>query len=290
MSPSLSPAALVTDSTASLPPPLLDYWGIRVVPVTVIIGDDAYEEGVTVTPAEVGAALRAGTPVSTSRPSPARFLQEYREAASAGAERILSVHLSADLSGTYDSAVLAAADAPVPVDVVDSSSVSMGLGYGVVSAARALARGESVAAAAAAAVKTCAETRVLFYVDSLEFLRRGGRIGAAQRWIGSALAMKPILHLAKGRVQPLEKVRTAGRAIARLEELAEESAGDRPCGVAVMHLDAATRADELADRLRQRLPEAQVMVGEVGAVIGSHTGPGMLAVIVSPVRTPGRTE
>lgn len=278
--------ALVTDSTANLPQPLIDYWGVRVVPVTVIVGDRAFEEGVSITSAAVGGALRSGTPVSTSRPSPARFLRTYQEAAEQGAENILSIHLSADLSGTYDSALTAAADSPIPVTVVDSLSVSMGLGYGVVSAGRALARGESVKEAADAALATCAESRVLFYVDSLEFLRRGGRIGAAQRWIGSALAMKPILHLAKGRVQPLEKVRTAGKAIARLEELAVESAGERPCGVAVMHLDAAPRAQELAQRLMARLPEAQVMVGEVGAVIGSHTGPGMLAAIVSPVRAP----
>ncbi len=278
--------ALVTDSTANLPQPLVDFWGVRVVPVTVIVGDRAFEEGVSITSSAIGGALRSGTPVSTSRPSPARFLRTYQEAADQGAENILSIHLSADLSGTYDSALTAAADSPIPVTVVDSLSVSMGLGYGVVSAGRTLAAGSSVKEAADAAVTTCAETRVLFYVDSLEFLRRGGRIGAAQRWIGSALAMKPILHLAKGRVQPLEKVRTAGKAIARLEDLAVESAGDRPCGVAVMHLDAASRAQELAQRLMDRLPEAQVMVGEVGAVIGSHTGPGMLAAIVSPVRAP----
>lgn len=278
--------ALITDSTANLPEPLVSYWNIGIVPVQVIVGDRAFEETVTITSAAVAGALRSGTPVSTSRPSPVRFARAYEEAAERGAERILSAHLSSDLSGTYDAALLAAADSPVPVTVVDSRSVSMGLGYGVISAARALANGESVNRAAEALVETCTQSRVLFYVDSLEYLRRGGRIGSAQRLIGSALAMKPILHLAKGRVQPLEKVRTAGRALARLEDLAVESAQDRPAGIAVMHLDAADRARDLADRLRRRLPDAQVITGEVGAVIGSHVGPGMVAVVVSPVRAP----
>lgn len=286
MSPPETSTALVTDSTANLPAPLIDYWGIRVVPVQVIVGDRAGEEGVDVSTAEVADALRAGVPVSTSRPSPARFAQMYAAAAESGADSIVSAHLSADLSGTYDAALLAAADAPIPVTVVDSRSVSMGLGYGVIAAARVLAQGAGPAQAADAVVATSAASRVLFYVDSLDFLRKGGRIGAAQRLVGSALAVKPILHLAKGRVQPLEKVRTAARAMNRLEELAVESAGDAAVGVSVMHLDASNRAADLADRLKARLPEAEVLQGDVGAVIGSHVGPGMVAVIVSPVPVP----
>ncbi|MFN8125598.1 MAG: DegV family protein [Candidatus Nanopelagicales bacterium] len=278
--------ALVTDSTANLPTSMIDFWGLRVVPVQVIIGDRAGEEGVDVTTADVAAALRSGVPVSTSRPSPARFAQVYADAAAAGAEHIVSAHLSADLSGTYDAALLAAADSSVPVTVVDSRSVSMGLGYGVIAGARVLARDATPAQAAEAIVATSAVSRVLFYVDSLEFLRRGGRIGAAQRLVGSALAVKPILHLAKGRVQPLEKVRTAARAMSRLEDLAVESAGDVPVGIAVMHLDAERRAADVADHLRARLPDADVLQGDVGAVIGSHVGPGMVAVIVSPVPEP----
>ncbi len=281
-----SSVALITDSTANLPVPFLEYWNIGVVPVQVIVGDRAFEETVNITSAAVAGALRSGTPVSTSRPSPARFARAYQDAAEGGAERIVSAHLSSDLSGTYDAALLAAADSPIPVTVVDSRSVSMGLGYGVISAARGLANGDSVAQSVDALLETCRQTRVLFYVDSLEYLRRGGRIGSAQRLIGSALAMKPILHLAKGRVQPLEKVRTAGRALARLEDLAVETAEDRSAGIAVMHLDATERARDLVERLRRRLPDAQVISGEVGAVIGSHVGPGMVAVVVSPVRAP----
>ncbi len=128
-----------------------------------------------------------------------------------------------------------------------------------------------------------AASAALFYVDSLEPLRRGGRIGTAAALIGSALSVKPLLHLVDGRVEPREKVRTTSRAIARLEELAVGLAGSRPVDLAVHHLGAEDRADALAARLRARVPGlGQLVVGEVGAVVGTHVGPGMLAVVVAP--------
>jgi len=162
----------------------------------------------------------------------------------------------------------------------------MGLGFACVAAARVAARGADASAVAAALKSAAASASVLFYVDSLEYLRRGGRIGSAERWIGQALAVKPILHVAAGRVQPLEKVRTKSRALTRLADIVAERADDVACNIAVMHLDAAGRADELAGKLRRRLPDADVIIGEVGAVIASHVGPGMVAVVVSPVPPP----
>ena len=121
-----------------------------------------------------------------------------------------------------------------------------------------------------------------FYVDTLDYLRRGGRIGAAQALFGSALAVKPLLQLEGGRIEPLEKVRTASKAIARLEEIAADRAGGAPVDIAVHHLAAPDRASALADRLRNRVPGlADLHVSEVGAVIGAHTGPGLLGVVVS---------
>ena len=126
---------------------------------------------------------------------------------------------------------------------------------------------------------------IWLYVDTLEYLRRGGRIGAAAAMLGSALAVKPLLNLVDGRLEPLERVRTSTRALARLEELAVREAADRDVDVAVQHLAAAERAREVADRLRARLPRARdVYVGEVGAVVGAHVGPGMLGVVVAPAR------
>jgi DegV family protein with EDD domain len=231
----------------------------------------------------VAQALRSWTPVSTSRPGPFAFLSAYEQAAEEGADGIVSIHLSADMSGTYESAVLAAKDAPVPVRVVDSRSLGMGIGYAVVTAAQLAALGVGLDEVAAAAEKRAAASKTVFYVDTLEYLRRGGRIGAAAAFLGSALAVKPLLHLVDGHIEPLEKVRTAARAIARLEEVAVGHAGDAEVDVAVHHLANRERADVLAARLRDRLPRVgQLHVSEVGAVVGAHVGPGMLAVVVAP--------
>jgi DegV family protein with EDD domain len=272
------PFAIVTDSTAYLPAEAVARHGITVVPLSVVIGDQVYDEG-----ADVASALLRRRAVSTSRPSPEAFAEAYRAAADAGAREVLSLHLSAELSGTCEAARLAAASAPLPVRVVDTRMVAMALGYSVLSAAEVGAAGGSAEEAVAAAVKRAEATVALFYVDTLEYLRRGGRIGAARALLGSALAVKPLLHLADGSIQPLEKVRTAGRAIARLEELAVQRAGNAEVDVAVHHLAAPERAQELAERLRGRLPGLRALhFSEVGAVIGAHVGPGLLGVVLAP--------
>jgi DegV family protein with EDD domain len=274
--------AVVTDSTAYLPADLVSANGITVVPVQVVVDGQAYDEGTQITPTEVAAALRRWGVVTTSRPSPERFARAYADAAAAGATAVASVHLSGDMSGTYDSAVLAARDATIPVEVIDSRSVAMGMGFGVLDGARVAQAGGSLADVAAAVRARIGESSALFYVDTLDFLRRGGRIGAAQALLGQALAVKPILELVEGRVTPLEKVRTSSRALARLEEIVVERADGRPCDIAVHHLDAAERASALAAKLHARLADSLVIVSEVGAVVGAHVGPGMVAVGVSP--------
>jgi DegV family protein with EDD domain len=275
--------AIVTDSTAYLPTELVEAHAITVVPLQVVIGGDAYDEG-DATSQTVADALRSWTPVSTSRPSPGAFLDAYERLASEGCTGIVSVHLSADMSGTYESALLAARDAPVPTRVVDSRSLGMGLGFAAVTAAEAAQQGAPVDDVAGAAEKRAAATTAVFYVDTLEYLRRGGRIGAGAALLGSALSVKPLLHLVDGRIAPLEKVRTSSRAIARLEELAVAAGAAAPVvDVAVAHLANPARAEQLADRLRGRLPRLGALhVGEVGAVVGAHVGPGMLAVVVAP--------
>ncbi|MBA2559782.1 MAG: DegV family protein [Propionibacteriales bacterium] len=275
-------AALVTDST-SVDTELARRLDAVVVPLQVIIGARAYVEGVDVTPDAVAAALRSRTPVSTSRPPPESFLQAYEAAAGAGMRAVVSVHLSSDVSGTFESAQLAARDAAVPVCVVDSRQLGMGTGFAVQAAADALDSGAEADEAAACASARAAATTVLFYVDTLEYLRRGGRVGAAAALVGSALAVKPLLQIENGRITPLEKVRTAAKAISRLEELAVLAADGRVVDVAVSHLAAPERAQSLADRLGERMSSIDTMVvTEVGAVIGAHVGPGMLAVVVSP--------
>jgi len=279
----MSDVAVVTDSTAYLPPGMADRHAIAEVPLHVVLGTRTGAEGREVSPGEVASALsERRVQVSTSRPTPAEFAAAYR---SLGASQVVSVHLSAELSGTYDAAVLAAAEVAgegIAVRVVDSRMLAMGLGFGVVAAAEAAAAGAAVDDVAAAAVGRAATTDVVFCVDTLEHLRRGGRIGAAAALVGAALAVKPLLHVVDGRIAPLEKVRTASKALARLEAIAVERAGDGPVDLAVHHLAAQDKASALLDRLRGRIPAlVSSHVSEVGAVVGAHVGPGLLGVVVS---------
>lgn len=279
------PVVVVTDSTAYLPPGAAERRGVRVVPLEVRLGERVARDGIDVTPAELIAALAdRSVEVQTSRPAPAAFGTLYRQLLDDGAEEIVSVHLSRELSGTWDAARVAAQDvAPDRIRVVDTRAIAMGLGFAVNSAADAAAAGASGARVEAAAAAVAARCRVLFGVQDLDRLRRGGRIGAASAWLGSALSVKPLLHLTGGRIAPLEKVRTTARVSTRLVALAEESAGGPGARLAVHHLGAADRAEDLADRLRERLPHAvEVTVSEVGAVIGAHAGPGLLGVVVVP--------
>lgn len=274
--------AIVTDSTAYLPPRAMERHGITSVPLTVVLGDQALEEGTEISTRSLAQALQKRRSVTTSRPSPEVFARTYREVAGRGATGIVSLHLSAELSGTYDAALLAAREAPVPVRVVDTGMVAMALGFCALAAAETAESGGTVDEAVTAAEKRASATSAYFYVDTLDYLRRGGRIGAAQALFGSALAVKPLLKLDDGRIDLLEKVRTASKAIARLEEIVAERAGGAEVDIAVHHLAAHDRASALADRLRTRVPGlVDLHVSEVGAVIGAHTGPGLLGVVVS---------
>ena len=276
---------VVTDSTASLPAEVAQARGIRVVPLQVVIGARVLDEGPDgATPDVVAEALRDFVPVSTSRPAPALFADLYRSLEADGVD--VSVHLSGQMSGTFESAQLAALELELPVHVVDTGQVGIATGYATLTAADVLDAGGTGEEAALAALARGQAATSLFYVDTLEYLRRGGRIGAAAAILGSALSVKPLLEIAEGRVAPRERVRTASRALARLAELAVEAAGDQPVDVCVSHLANADRAEELATALAERLADGldgrEVMCGELGAVLGAHVGPGMVAVCVSP--------
>jgi DegV family protein with EDD domain len=277
--------AVVTDSTAYLPSELTEGYGIHVVPLYVVLPGRSGREGLDVGPKDVARALAVrGQTVSTSRPTPGDFVAVYRAALDAGADRIVSIHLSGELSSTSDAARLAASQVGEHlVTVVDSRSAAMGCGFAVLAAARSAAAGADADEVAATARRTAHETSTFFVVDTLEHLRRGGRIGAAAAVLGSALAVKPVLHVRDGRVVPLEKVRTTARANNRLVQRAVEAAGDGPVSVAVHHLDAAERAERLATELRERLPALRELhVSELGAAIGAHVGPGAVGVVVAP--------
>lgn len=281
------PFAVVTDSTAYLPEGFAARHAVHVVPLTVHVDDRTGRDGIDIGPDELARALREHRTVTTSRPNPEAFATRYRELLAEGYDGVLSVHLSRELSGTWESARLAASEVdPARIRVVDSRTIAMGLGFAAIQAAEAAAAGASGEDVEAAAVSAAARTRCVFVVETLDYLRRGGRIGAAAALFGTALSVKPVLHVADGRIQPLEKVRTTSRAMSRLVDLAanaasELPAADIPVRLAVHHLAAPERAAELATRLDERLPASVgCFVSEVGAVIGAHTGPGVLGIVV----------
>ena len=276
--------AVVTDSTAYLPADVLTGTSIEVVPVQVVIGGRAYDEtDPEASPAHVAEALRAWQPVTTSRPSPERFRQAFVEAAEGGAQAVVCATLSSRMSATYESAELAAKEVEIPVHLVDSRTVGMGLGFAVLAGARLAADEASAGEVASVIERRARASTSLFYVDTLEYLRRGGRIGAARAAMGQALQVKPILQILDGEVMPLERVRTSAKAIARLTELTLAATLGRSVEIAVQHLDAADRADALAATLAECLPHTQIVVCPLGAVVGAHTGPGIVASVVSPL-------
>jgi len=277
------PVAIVTDSTAYLPDGVAEKRQITVVPLTVTVSGREGYEGIDVSPADVATALRERrAPVTTSRPAPAEFEAVYRRLLDDGATGVVSVHLSARLSGTFESASLAAAGFDGRVAVVDAGSSGMAVGFPAVAAASAAVEGADLSSVRQAAHETAARIQTLFYVDTLEFLRRGGRIGAASALVATALSVKPILHVVDGEVVPRERVRTASRALARLVDIVVESAGESDVDIAVHHLDALPRAEALLESLRERLGSRlrEAYLSEVGAVVAAHAGPGFAAVVL----------
>jgi DegV family protein with EDD domain len=275
--------AVVTDSTAYLPAEVAAAHDLTVVPLTVVLGGREGLEGIDITPSDVANALiaRRGT-VTTSRPAPADFEAVYRRLLAGGVDGIASIHLSSKLSGTHEAALLAAENCGGNIDVIDGQSAGMGFGFAALAAARAANDGASLDEVGDAARQAIDRTTVLFYVDTLEHLRRGGRIGAASALLGTALSVKPILHMRDGVIVVRDKVRTASRALARMVDLAVESAGDSDVDIAVHHLSAPERAAQIESALVQRLGDKvhETYTSEIGAVVAAHVGPGLVSIVL----------
>ena len=254
--------AIVTDSTSSLPAYLLEQARISVVPVHVIVDDHVFSEGVDISTESLVEKLRAGATVSTSKPNPEAFADVYRSLAFQGFSDIVSIHVSSELSGTYSSAVIAARSAELPVRVVDSRTIGMGLGFSVLAAADALTQGHGVGVVADRASRCGRAARAWLCVETLEYLHRGGRIGNAQAIVGNALALKPIVEIAGGRLIPRDKVRTTVRAHATLIDYAVSAAAEMGGAVelAVHHAMAAEKADQIATELGRKLPGVAITV------------------------------
>lgn len=275
--------AVVTDSTADIPPEVAEQLGLRVVPMTVTVGGRAYLSRYEISDEEFYALLRRGGELpTTAQPAPAWFEEAYADAADEGAGGVVSIHLSGELSGTCAVARTVAGRAPLPVRVVDSRQVSGGLLLVVLAALRAAEQGGDLDAVAAAAETAARHVRMFFAVDTLEFLRRGGRLSGTQAAVGSVLRVKPVLTVRDGRVELLERVRTWTRAVQRLVELAVAHADGGPAAVAVSHGLAPERAEAVADALAGHLELTDRWVVTIGPVVATHAGPGAVGVAVLP--------
>ncbi|MCJ7551373.1 MAG: DegV family protein [Anaerolineae bacterium] len=282
----MSRFAVVTDSTSNLPPDLVEKFDMSVIPCTLHWGGDSYIDGVTLDADTFYQMLQTRKDFpTTSQPSAGAFIDFFQKVAKdKGTDTILGVFVSSELSGTIPSAMQARGQLyetrpDLQIEIIDSRSVSMGLGLPVLAAQRAADGGKSVEEAIEA-VKRCQEaTHVIFAVNTLEFLHRGGRIGGAARLLGSALNLKPVLTIADGRIEPLEKVRSRGKSLRRVIEIAEERLeGRRPKEAGIIQADAHADLEKFKEMVRERLNPERLHTVTLSPAVGTHGGPGTLGI------------
>ncbi len=280
----VTPVAVVTDSTADLPRDLVEEIGLRVVPLSVAFGDRTEISGVTLQPEDFYERLAASPRMpTTSQPSPAWFEEAYADCADDGHQAIVSVHCSAALSGTVSLARDRAKQAALPVEVIDTKLVGGALGLAALAAHRVAEAGGSVAQVRSAVERVRTQALGLLVVDTLEYLRRGGRLTGAQARVGTALKVKPLLHLTPdGRVEVRERTRTWARAMDRCVALVREVAAGRPVDVVVVHALAPERAEELWQRLGAQVQIETRLETLIGPIVGTHVGPGAIGVAAVP--------
>lgn len=276
--------AVVTDSTADLPLDLADERGLRVVPMSVTFGDETFVSHVTITPQQFYERLRTARVLpTTAQPAPAWFEQAYLDCADDEHAAAVSIHVSKELSGTVSLARRMAEQAPIPVTVVDSRQVGGGLALMALAAQRTAERGGSVEDVLAAAERVRAGLVNHVVVDVLDNLRKSGRVTGTQAVFGTVLKVKPILAVRDGRVEVFDRARTMTKALDRIVDVVAGHIGDDAADVVVTHALAPERAEELWGRIRERIEVARSLTTVFGPVLGTHTGPG--AVAVAAVRT-----
>ena len=268
--------AVVVDSTADIPTAIRDELGIEVVPLSIMFGRETFLDGVDMSSDEFYRRLVEGTVHPTSsQPSPGSFAEVYQRLAK-DHEAIISIHVGGKLSGTVRSAQQAADMVPeVPIRVIDTGSVSMGVGFLGIDAAEQSRAGKPLDEIAAYVEERVPRIRLWAALDTLEYLRRGGRIGRAGAFLGTLLNVKPLIEI-RGEVLPSERVRTHRKAIARMVELTSSQAPYE--SLAVLHSLSPERAEELADQLGSIHPRAEIIVSQLTGVIGVHGGPGLVGV------------
>jgi len=271
---------IVTDSTADIPKEQADALGITVVPLTVFFGDEAYLDGVELDSVGFYRKLAASKELPrTSQPSPAKFQEAYARLIDEGANAIISVHLSGKLSGTYQSACTARdglleSGRKIPVEIIDSKSISVGMSRSIMLAAQEARKGLGLEEIKAHILDQLARTRILAVLDTLEYVKRGGRIGGARAMLGNMLSVKPLISLKDGEVVPVEQPRTRSKAYARIAQLLAEAGK-------IEHVSIAEASEEVGQQLAQAIKTTytgDLPIYRLGAVLGTHTGPGTAAI------------
>jgi DegV family protein with EDD domain len=271
---------IVTDSTADIPLDQAKASDITIVPLTVFFGDEAYLDGVDLDSERFYAKLQASKDLPrTSQPAPAAFQEAYKHLIKEGADAILSVHLSSKLSGTYQSACTARDTLPdtikkIPIEVIDSLNISIAMSRAIIRAAQEAREGGSLPEIKAHLFDELARTRILCVLDTLEYVRRGGRIGGARAFLGNMLSVKPIISLKDGEVVAVEQPRTRSKAYARVAEMVQEM-GEIEC------ISIAGTTEGYAQQLEKEIKtvySGDLPVYKLGAVLGTHTGPGTAAI------------
>jgi len=275
----MSQIKIVTDSTADLTPALIKEFNITVIPLKVLFGEKAYREGIDLTPAEFYDLLAISDKLpTTSQPSPGEFIELYEKLTADGSS-VISIHISSAMSGTIQSALLAKNALPDrDITVIDSRLVSMALGMVVLAAAQAVKEKKSKEEVLAKIQEVANKVRTYFVVDTLENLAKGGRIGKAAALMGTVLNIKPILTIEDGVIAPFEKVRGKGKALERIIELAKDFAREhKNVRTAMVHGNALEELIKFHQKLAAEVHYIENVICEIGAVVGTHAGPGTIA-------------
>jgi len=273
-----SNVAVATDSTANIPDEFVEDLNIHVIPQCLNWEGETFLDGIDITPSEFYQRLgQAKELPTTSQPSAGEFHEFFGKLAEEN-QAIIGVFISERLSGTIDSALTAADMMPdFPIEIIDSQSASMGLGFMAMAVARALKEGSTYKDAAQLARELIPFTHAIFVVDTLEYLHRGGRIGGAQRLLGSLLSMKPLLHLEEGRIEPLARIRTKRKAVEKLlDVVAADTEGKGNLHASVIHAAAPEDAERFKQQVIERLDPVELIITELSPVVGTHTGPGLV--------------
>lgn len=273
--------AIVTDSSAFIPPELTEGLNIHVIPLWMIWDGDQLQDGVDIHPDAFYKRLTESKTIPTTSQPTIQEFKDYFQKLVEDYDAIVAVLVSSKISGTIASAEGAVKELPdIPIKIVDSLSVAMGLGYAVLAAARAAAAGRSLEEVAAAAQSVADRMHFLFAVDTLEYLHKGGRIGGAKALFGTALSIKPLLHFEDGTIQPLMSIRTKKKALKALLDVAEERLGGKQVAEAiVLDINCPEDGDDFAERVKQHLNTDKVDRSMVSPIVGTHAGPGAIAFI-----------